>query len=207
MLRTLHNLNVVPPGGFKFFCPHTGKWSESFTCVRDLMNHIRKFYEANNWDDAPAEEDVLDELCRLLELHGDDTFCEGSQPQPKDGKIKVSIKALAQGTKVYADWIKSSQKVSVVEAERRASICVQCPWNVTSNECKSCRGLSRFAVMVGDMAKFVGGLPETSLDKRLHTCLVCLCANKIKVFCPLDIILANITEDQKSKLWERCWIL
>lgn len=209
MMRTFHNLNEVPPGGFKYFCPHNGKWSQQFNSVREMMAHLRKFYADNGWKDAPEEEQVLDQLCRLLELNGSGECCTGATANPtvKEGRIAVTFNAIAQGTKVYADWIKSTQKVSLVEAERRAAICAVCPWNVKSNECSSCRGLSRFAQMVGDVAKFLGGLPNTSQDAKLHTCAPCLCAVKVKVHCPKDIILDNITEEQKGKLWSKCWIL
>lgn len=83
------------------------------------------------------------------------------------------------------------------EANRRASICMQCPYRIQDALCKSCNGMADFFA-----DKFFGS-KTTPYDAELGNCGVCKCYNKISVHWPLE---AQSTEGiDTNDFPDHCW--
>lgn len=83
------------------------------------------------------------------------------------------------------------------EAERRASICVECPHNKAVSGCFGCHG-------VGEVISALAGGKTTSKDANLQQCAVCHgCMLSAKVWLPLEAIKS---EPYRDNLPSFCWL-
>lgn len=116
---------------------------------------------------------------------------------------------VAQGSGPILEWITSGTPAVAPElSEKRASICVSCPKNDTSQPTL----LQWFVIQAGKVvAKALEARQDlklqTSHDGSLGVCSACLCVNKVKVHCPMDIVLKHLKPEVRADLDPRCWIL
>jgi hypothetical protein len=94
-------------------------------------------------------------------------------------------------------------------AERRASVCVNCPKNEPGD-------LTRFFTVPASEAirKQLERAHllklHTQSDSQINVCGACLCPLRLKVWFPISFILKHMTDDVKAELQPespRCWIL
>lgn len=119
--------------------------------------------------------------------------------------VGLSLTSVKQATFTLVHAAVSGRRVEQDEAERRASICNQCTQN---REVSGCRGCAAGALT--SLIDSVRKGKTTSLDSKLHTCCVCGCLNRVKIWLPLDIILSHTPLDQKELLKTKapnCWML
>lgn len=101
------------------------------------------------------------------------------------------------------EWIKSIAKtvtgegyVSQVEADRRAAICVSCPYNTqASGGCGACAQTAR-ALTPGMLSR------HTDFDNKLKNCSCCKCYLRIMVHVPLTALGGH--DIAKRPDW--CWV-
>lgn len=85
--------------------------------------------------------------------------------------------------------------VAPAEAERRASICERCPYNVDKPDTPNYEEWSN------DMASRMRGPRRTSVDPKLKNCAICTCNLKAKVW----LKNAAMQPEEEVKAPEECW--
>lgn len=111
------------------------------------------------------------------------------------------------GLKLMAQWLGAGLKPVPKElAEKRASICVECPKNQKGDlwqrlDAIAARDLRALIEKKNQMAL------KTSYDDKLQTCVLCDCWNQLKVHVPLQHILKNTPDEVTSTLPNACWII
>lgn len=84
--------------------------------------------------------------------------------------------------------------VDPAEAERRASICAGCEFNVsTPAGCFGCKG-------IGTMVNSIRGKRSTSRDIQLGSCAKCGCFLQLLVWMPIDVVA-----EDAANLPDHCW--
>lgn len=104
------------------------------------------------------------------------------------------------------NWLlKGGKLVDQATANARAEICAQCHNNRSSKEVrKSCCGGGAAAnTAVAVARKLIIHNKTTTSDKKLLTCAICGCDNKIKVWIPNDAIY---TKDDANAFPTFCWV-
>lgn len=201
-MRRLLNREVAPPvdaegWSFRFVHPETGRKSAG-NSYWSWMEAVKEHIRANN---LPKPDNLAaiceDQLCGTLPPH----LCvyESGDPPPTDTRIDFSsvvdwLKAI--GTKI----ISGEPYVEQAESERRAAICVACPYNVVIvGGCGGgCKKLAEF--FTPGMAKL-----QTKQDSRLRSCAICKCYNSIAVHFPLQILEHDDTPERQADYPEHCW--
>jgi len=129
-------------------------------------------------------------------------------PHLEPGQKKTSgIRSVAEGLKVITEWLGSGKKpVSRDLAEKRAAICATCPSN-NGGDWKA-----YFTQPVANQIRFLLGVKHdlalsTAVDDRLTVCSACDCTLALKIWAPLDIIVAHTSENVWNKFDSRCWLL
>lgn len=144
------------------------------------------------------EEELERDLCRDYPAE-----CEWSDPTiPRNRRL--TMHDVVQGTRFIAAFkLAGSPVVSQDEANRRASICSTCPFNVTFT--KPCAGM---CPEIAGLVQAVTGIHRTtSYDDELKSCAICGCYTKVSVWVPLDIQRGVLSDDQKKTFDQIpfCW--
>jgi hypothetical protein len=130
-------------------------------------------------------------------------------PPPAQKKTSVvgKLRNVAAGVGVLLDWIGPTAKAVPAElSERRAAICVSCPMNGKG-------GVLDF--FTAEAAKTIHTQLQmrtelelkTSIDEQLGICQACSCWLPLKVHVPIEFILAHTSDEVRTKLDPRCWVL
>lgn len=224
----LKSRDQFPPGSFQFCQPETGwcapTWRSFDTVVRELIAHrngnphlIAKHGWATDYDTVANEVDEYNAVrCRNAGYF--DFILQDSPPSPKlflsrfqarkpAAAVAGNIKRVAAGIGVLYDWLGSgATPVSKDEAERRAAICVSCPkndggdWKAYFTE--SIAEKIRQQLSIKHDLKL-----ETSQDDKLTVCSGCDCPLHLKVWTPMQHVLAHTSDEIKQRLDPRCWVL
>lgn len=119
------------------------------------------------------------------------------------------VRRAAQGTAVVVDWIQAGgDPVAQDLAEKRAEVCVACPKNVAGAwYTEAPATLIKEAIKGWQTLKGSSFAFETRQGDRLKSCDVCKCLMRLKVFCPLDHILAKTKPEIMRELPPNCWIV
>lgn len=140
----------------------------------------------------------------------------GSATVPQHGlQLKKKLVSVADRVKtaaeIYADLFGPGGKtVPIEEAERRASICVQCKANDTSG------GFAKYFIealsksIMGALGMMKNLNLHTSQDAELGVCTACSCPMKAKVWPELSHIRNHTDAETMEKLNlanPQCWIL
>lgn len=203
-MRSLNNLGITPPGGFRWRCQETGQWvpaTGSMVSYTDFIYACRLHCNANRLPiGSQWEQQIQDQLCVGL----DGEYCnEGGYPVAPLGGWGFDFVSVMQGTFALGAWLLKGKgkKVEPAEAGRRAAICVNCPMNQVPVGCNNCT-----MATLRDAAISVVGGATTAYDNQLQSCKVCGCALRAKIHLPLDILQGNLTEMQKKALPDNCWL-
>jgi hypothetical protein len=122
-------------------------------------------------------------------------------------KRKLSLTSVMSFLGMMKAWAQSTLSgkdafVSQEEAERRSSICANCPMNVTLQfSCGACMG-----AVITLMSSIIGNR-KTEQDKDLGACLVCSCSLKAAVHVPVDVQREGLTNEinQEFDKIVNCW--
>lgn len=223
----MKSLTAHPPYSFQFLQPETGQ-SEPFTgsfnhCVEQTMM-IRQanpfLAERHGWrvDRAGVENDVEQyNVARMIAGGWLDFIIQDDgnppaplyvMPPPSQKKTSVAaVRNVAAGVGVLLDWLGSGGKpVDQTLADSRAAICSTCPRNdggdFTAFFTKPIADRIRTQLEIRNDLQL-----RTPHDEKLTVCSACDCPLKLKVWVPMEHILAHTSEDTKTKLDPRCWIL
>lgn len=200
MRRLLTNLRAPPVDaeGFSYrFVHETGHSSKAmdvWTWEQKILEHRR----GNALDIPPNMMEIAeDQLCGCLPP--DLCVYDVGDKRPVDVRITFDN---------VKDWLASIKRkllsgepyVEQGEAERRAGICVGCPYNV--NLVGGCgHGCQKVAeLLTPGMAK-----RHTKQDHLLKSCANCHCFNAISVHFPLAILEENDTPELQETFPAHCW--
>lgn len=218
-----------PPGGWQFIQPEGPLeiMGLSFTKTTDALLAFRLknpgLVKKHNWttdfETVANEVDTYnDARCRAhgwldyVSAESDPTLPFSYSPRSFQLKPKAAVgagvvKNVKAGVKTLLDWLgHGGRPVDKALAETRASICAGCPKNGKG-------GFEHyFTVPASQAIKLQLEIKNdlkltTSYDDRLNVCEACLCPTRLKIWCPMEHILKEMSEETKTKLDPRCWIL
>lgn len=135
------------------------------------------------------------------------TYVMPPAEKKRTGAAVGSIRNVAAGVGVLLEWLGSGGKpVEQSLADSRAAICVGCPKNgqggILSYFTKAAADTIRIQMEIrGDLQL------KTPHDEKLGVCEACLCPLRLKVFTPIEHVLAHTSNDVKTQLVPQCWIL
>lgn len=132
-----------------------------------------------------------------------------TQPQRRARLLDaaVAVRRLKAGTAALAEWLgEGGQPVAPELAEGRAVICATCPQNTLGDFTRwftvpASEGIRKLVEARTDLKL------ATSQDDKLGVCEACLCPLKLKVHVPMANIEKHLTEDVRTRLDPRCWML
>lgn len=221
----LRSRNQYPPGGFQFVQPETG-WEAprhlSFDVTAQAIHSHRlanaSLAKQHGWNlEIESIKEELD-LFNTRRCINRGWFNYVTEPEgttaPKTqaslGLLKSAVggvRRVAAGVKTLLDWLGSgAHPVDRSVAEQRADVCMVCPLNGngdwTSFFTKPAAEEIRQQLEIKNSMKL-----ETSYDLSLGVCRACSCPLKLKVWTPMNHILANTEDEVRNKLDKGCWIL
>lgn len=133
------------------------------------------------------------------QLPQDCTEVDMSIPQ----KRSLTLTDVIRGTKVLASFVLDGMKpVSREEAERRAQVCIACPYNIRFPT--PCTGVCGELL---NLALQFSGNQGTQYDRALKSCNVCGCYNMAQIWIPIENLKRGLTEDMEKqfKAVPNCW--
>jgi hypothetical protein len=222
MLKSRSNF---PPGGFEFYQPETGWSPTKYLGFDATVDEIIKHRAANPRFNLPTDrrtvEQQLDDFTTLRLQRMPDGWSylipDASQPPPESfprhlshrpaaGAVGVGdyAKDITAGIGLWVEWF-GDKPVEKKVAEERASICRQCPLNVTGN------WMQRMSeVAAKEITAIMGSLKKQKMkthhDDALGVCDACNCPLKAKVWAPAELIQKHMRPEAEAKLWEKCWM-
>jgi hypothetical protein len=197
---TLNNRGEVPPGGFRYFQRETKQWFNAPSWI-ELLKAVKAHRVVNALPvGTQFSEEIEDQLCQNCPPE----TCQqggGSKKLPQRGA--VSFQGAMDTAALLADWFlkRGQERVSAEQAEQRAGVCIQCPFNQPIEGCRSCSFKHIRALIV----KIVGGQP-TKYSNRLNACSVCGCSLQAKVHLPISLLNDYMSAEQKQDFPEFCWV-
>lgn len=180
--------------GYWFFVPETNclfidhSWKE-------LVRQVAKHLKGNNVA-VPADLNtaMMEEFCSLT---GSPLCAEDDKSAPERQRLFMQA---GRFLRTITDFVaKGAHFVSQEEAERRSSICAQCPFN--HPDMASCTGCAA-KTAIAQLARFAIGR-STPLDGSLRTCASCGCKLAIKVHLPIETMNHH---DLKDRWHSSCWM-
>jgi len=198
MLRIIRR-NEVPPNGYKFLEISTKTWIEAPT-MPDWHKRIKSHRESNGIPLGDIATESEDQLCQSMPPG----VCEhvGSGGVQAYGAGTTSFGAILAGTRTLFDWwVRGREKVTMDEAESRASVCANCPCNQPITGCAACNSED----LRGLITQFVGG-EKTTKDDYLHACTVCGCGLKAKIWLPLGLLKGHMSKEVQAAFPAWCWM-
>ena len=202
-MRRLLNRHEGPPvdsegRSFRYIHPETGhkSWGNDYdSWLIAARDHIRANKLAMPDDLAATAED---QLCGTLPPH----LCLYEQGDPPPTDTRITFEKVLDWVRTVAAKIVSGQSyVEKAESERRAGICVQCPYNVlVVGGCGT--GCNK---KVAEF--FTPGMSElkTTQDLRLKSCAVCSCFLRILVHFPIASLKEDDNVERQASLPQFCW--
>lgn len=198
MKLRLQSKNRMPHGGmYELDRPDMGMVGKGTTwdMVRDRIMAYRK---ANGIPIGLGFEDELEQALCVRYPAECDGFSGGAPKLRTLGLHDVVV-----GSKVMLSVLGSaSPLVDRAEAERRARICQDCPFNTGFS--KPCSGICAELV---EVVKFITGNQGTQYDMNLKSCNVCGCYLPAAIWVRADLQIAPLSDDQKQQFEaiEPCW--
>jgi hypothetical protein len=219
------------PNGYQFYLTEA-KWQApsnfpSFTTVCNGLEAVIRanpfLAQKNGWptDRAKIEDWVDLYNAKVCQAMGWDAYIttEGGASLPKSSpqhqqqilqslrNAAATAKALVAGAKSLMEWEDSGEPaVSAEQSLARAIVCTACPLNEKGDYTRwfttGAAELIKRRVEKAQARKLT-----TPRDELLNICTACHCPLKLKVHVPLPWIVNRLSEDQKSKLDSKCWIL
>lgn len=194
MLRLKNRDLVVPEDGegrnFRFLNPETKHWSEA-SDYYTWSERIRLHRKANG-------------LREISMAEAEEQLCKGIPPEwcSRDkGDASPSVNTrfgwseLVEGMKAFAKVIFTGF-VSQSEANRRASICGSCYFNINPSGCGTCNKMA--GLITGPVAG-----RKTDYDASLKACAVCQCTLKSLVHFPLSAL--ETSPEKQAAYPDFCW--
>lgn len=223
----LKNTSTVPPGGWRYEQPVTGfklnSMSGFLDACKELLNHRR----SNQLPRASINECAEDIDAATCQRIGHDPYWCIDPAQKKTGQplwqsaanvlhaAARAINTASTGAQILLEWLGSGGKpVSQELAQARANVCINdCSDPQRQNHCYN-RPPQFFQKINAAVAKAILeqrrekenlGL-KVENEEKLHTCQICECHSPLKVWVPMDIIMARTKPEIFQKFPDYCWM-
>jgi len=181
MANHIRDLTVGPPGGWRYTQKETNHTMTGITW-QSLVNKVAQHRNNNSlpFDEGLANE-IEAQMCENMSTEDRMNYCDTGARLV----TSISWRQVESFLKTAGSFIASGgQLVPQSEAERRASICAQCPLNVGMHGCGVCRAtVDAFRATILQRS--------TSQDAGLQNCGVCGCENKTQVHIPIETLRAG----------------
>jgi hypothetical protein len=191
MSQALVSRNIVPyGGGFEIKDKLTGAPISGYT-FDVLVEFAKNQRHANG---VPIGLDFEKELEQwVCEAYPKE--CEHYNPRIPRRPNEVGFTDLLHGTRVMlAHVVNHREVVPREEAERRASICVNCRYNQPFR--RPCGGICGELL---DLVKGITNSQGTPMDEKLKSCFVCKCFLQASIWLPLEIQCKGVDAEQKAQ--------
>lgn len=194
----LKSRSTIPYGGMYY-------WKDPLTGAEVRGTNwnmlIGRIYAERRANGVPVglgfEDEVEKDLCRDYPAE-----CEIPDPNFPTNR-RLTLSDVIRGSQVMMSFLAhGSPLVDRAEAERRARICLKCPFNTYFS--KPCTGICQeLANVVASIINHQG----TQYDTDLKACNVCGCFLQAAIWMPLDIQCKGVTEEMacKFKTINNCW--
>ena len=208
------NPNGVPPGGWHYLQPETGYEYLSFSgTASQMISEIIAHRTANarfglSVDPEVVQDEVFGQIAsRLVPTVRDQYFNDlNGSAQKKTFQLRSAVAAFVdrvrqdvKGLELLTQWLgQGGLPVSEVEANRRADICIECPYNVKGHKTEAW-----VATQIKKLNDFRGQQLAATRESELHTCSVCGCYLPLKIWVPSKSIEEHT---DVSKFPPHCWI-
>jgi hypothetical protein len=195
--------------------------------VNDLVQSVIARRRVNprfglSLDAATVKQDVMRQNAdRMNRIRGGEHYLiqDDSVPGPAPGQqgfspphtgrrsVAARVRSVADGVGILIDWLgEGGQAVDLPVANERARICSDCPLNQAKDF------LAYFTDPVAQKIRKQIAIKNemelsTPYDEKLNICMGCGCSLRLKVFVPDKHIANHTSEEVKSKLDARCWVL
>jgi len=201
MIIRLKAKNRVPYGGqYEIVDPLTGYRGRGKFSL--LVNELKEARKANGFPiGLDFEREVEGWVCEQYPQE-----CEEHNPAIPRRPRSLTTSDVIRGTTVMlAHWLAGRPIETREEAERRASICAGCRYNVPIQS--RCGGIC--AELSNIVERVVGG-KGTSMDGALHSCFICGCHLRAAVWTTLDVQCKAVDGHMQSQFasvpncWKQC---
>lgn len=168
-----------------------------------LYDNVVKYRKANG---IPIGLDFTQELINALcEKYGSE-YCKSDDPRAPIPIRQLNMSQVYTGTSVAVRFLAAGTPlVSREEAERRASICATCKFNVFFS--KGCGG--GICGKLLELVQRIIGAQGTTYEAQLESCLICGCFLKVAVWIPREMQWDALPDFQKiqyeTNAPANCW--
>lgn len=200
-MLSIRDITQTPVDGWHWQDPLTGfaytlNYGSGLNGLNGLMEHVRR-YRADNMLPAIAPADLRRQIeCSVCKRPGMETRCvDVSQSKRTIGQtISGGIAAAKAIAGAFIPGENEMSMVSIRLAEKRAAICELCPMNNPPVDQSAIEQLGDAA-----MLKLIGSR-KTSVSEKLHSCSVCTCNVRAKVWFARRIVNASLDDAAKARL-------
>lgn len=193
------NLHQTPPDGWVYTQAETQTRMESLDSLADLVEIVVQHRAYKGLPRATPEEVVLDiqrQICAAMPPG----VCRGEPGEDyrplTDLSRRLTLDKIQSFSLAIFEWVRTGGSlVDEEESQRRAKICLGCPFNKAPASC-SCSPL---------WAMIKALVPKKRQIDNLHVCGVCGCVNSVKVLMPLPVLKESLRG--RDLTWpSHCWI-
>lgn len=199
-MRLKHRRRIPHDGPWRIQDPATGVWvsGNDFDQVEHFWYQQRR---ANGVPIGLGDREIIERLmCEQIPIE-----CESDDPN-RPRKRALGLADLVNGARVMlSHWWNNRALVAPEEADRRAAICANCPFNVTFT--KPCTGI---CAELADLVNPIIGAHGTRYDAQLRSCSICACFLSAAIWVPLDIQCRGVDAAMRSMFaavphcWKQC---
>lgn len=193
-MRKLINPQIAPVGGYRFIDPDTGfAYDRKYASLEELSNHVQQYREANGLPRIEKFQAVWEAYVCANVPQMDGRCC------PVGEDISRKFTQYWAGAKAYvkAAIAGAAAFVSQEEADRRAAICAGCSENVRNY------GHSHAQFYSDKFIQGQIGNRKSAYHDKLHTCRVCTCILKAKVFYDPNIVASSLSDTEVGSLMRK----
>lgn len=179
--------------------PYGGKWvyKDPFTGTElsavTWDNMLRAIVDHRRANGAPIGAGLEDEVEQQLCINHPDECVDLDPAVPH--KTTLNLWDVVRGTQVMMSFVANGRQiVGRSEAERRAQICLRCPYNASFT--KPCSGICQELKNVVSMIVDQQG---TQYDSKLHSCNICGCFLQASIWLRLEDQCKGVTDTMKKQ--------
>lgn len=137
---------------------------------------------------------------------------ENPPPSEEQHRSRVAVLVaesgkLLNGTLILKDWVGAGMApVTDVQANQRSQVCELCPMNQRPDWTAIFKEATGASILAVASLKNKACL-RVENEEKIGECRACLCYLPLKVWVPLEHILAHTTPETLRELDPRCWVL
>lgn len=202
MLRFIKQ-EKVPIGGFTFTDPDTFRvfHANNYNTFEELEDHVQTYRAQNGLPPITQFREVWEHYVCSNNPAMQRECC------PVDAEIARTFRQYVSGAKVFVKSLLQKEEDKFVdkkEAERRAEICMNCPFNRKNT------GHSLAQFYTDKFMAMSVGKRRVKQWQHLYTCMGCSCILATKVWFSAKIVGQSMTREDITKMRAmnpRCWQL